>query len=84
MNKFEQKYGVDAEFAAEYMTLGTNTSNIYDASQAIDACPLNQESIRVRFNVSDHTEAVMDVWSWLCNGMLAQDHANNVKASLWN
>ena len=69
MNKFEKKYGVDAEFAAEYITLGTDTTNIHDASEAIDACSLNQESIRERFNVTDHSEAIMDIWSWLSNAV---------------
>ena len=76
MNKFEKKYGVDAEFAAEYITLGTSTTNIHDASIAIDACTLNQESIRERFNVTDHSEAIQDVFAWLSYGMLAQDHAD--------
>jgi hypothetical protein len=76
MNKFEKKYGVDAEFAAEYITLGTDTTNIYDASIAIDSCPLNQQSITERFNVTDYSEAVQDIWSWLSYGMLAQDHAD--------
>ena len=61
MKAFEKKYGIDPEFAAEYVTLGSDSKSLEEAIVAINADQDLRESVKVRFNVSDHNVALNDI-----------------------
>ena len=69
MATFIKKYGVDANFAAEFLTLGTNTTNLIDAMEVADASEEYQQIIQDEFG-SDYVTVIMDCVTQLTTGTI--------------
>jgi len=69
MASFYKKYGVEATFAAEFITLGTNTTTLIDALEAVEDSEEYQDAIQEEFN-AHYEDVIMDCFNFLSTGTM--------------
>ena len=69
MTTFYSKYKVEAQFAAEFITLGTNTTNLIDALEVVEDDEQFQQDIQDEFNAHYET-VIMDCYTHLRTGTI--------------
>lgn len=69
---FYNKYGVEATFAAEFITLGSNTTTLVEAFEVIDEDPELQECMQQEFN-APYDDVITDCLRWLSTGTIELD-----------
>ena len=69
MATFYSKYKVEAQFAAEFITLGTNTTNLIDALEAVEECEQFQQDIQDEFG-AHYEDVIMDCYNHLRTGTI--------------
>lgn len=67
MTTFYSKYKVEAAFAAEFITLGTNTTNLIEALEVVEECEQFQRDIQDEFN-AHYEDVIMDCYNHLSTG----------------
>jgi hypothetical protein len=69
MTTFYSKYKVEAAFAAEFITLGTNTTNLIDALEAVEECEQLAQDIQDEFG-AHYEDVIMDCYNHLRTGTI--------------
>ena len=69
---FQSKYSVDATFAAEFITLGSNTTTLVDAFEVIDEDAELQQNIVDEFGYT-YDEVITDLMRWFTTNTIELD-----------
>ena len=69
MATFYSKYKVEATFAAEFITLGTNTTNLIEALEVVEDDQQLQQDIQDEFN-AHYEDVIMDCYTQLTTGTI--------------
>ncbi len=69
MTTFYSKYKVEAHVAAEFITLGTNTTNLIDALEVVEDDEQFQQDIQDEFN-AHYEDVIMDCYTHLSTGTI--------------
>ena len=69
MATFYSKYKVEAQFAAEFITLGTNTTNLIEALEVVEENEQFQQDIQDEFG-AHYEDVIMDCYNHISTGTI--------------
>lgn len=69
MTTFYSKYKVKAQFAAEFITLGTNTTNLIEALEVVEEDEELQQNIQDEFG-AHYEDVIMDCYNHISTGTI--------------